>query len=88
MLTTNIELQVPISQGQLYGLLFFDAGNSWLHSGDIKPLSTLYKSAGIGFRIIVPAIGTIGFDFGYAFDKVDRQEKGWKAHFQVGTTFR
>ncbi len=88
MLTTNIELQVPISQGQLYGLLFFDAGNSWLHSGDIKPLSSLYKSAGIGFRIIVPAIGTIGFDFGYAFDKVDRQEKGWKAHFQVGTTSR
>jgi len=88
MLISNIELQVPISQGQLYGILFFDAGNSWLHSRNIKSFSTLYKSAGIGFRIVVPAIGTIGFDFGYAFDKVDGQDKGWKAHFQVGTTFR
>ncbi len=88
MLVSNIELQVPISQGQLYGILFFDAGNSWLHSNDIKPLSSLYKSAGIGFRIVVPAIGTIGFDFGYAFDKADGQDKGWKPHFQVGTTFR
>ena len=88
MLISNIELQVPISQGQLYGLLFFDAGNSWLHTRDIKPFTSLYKSVGIGFRIVVPAIGTIGFDFGYALDKAYDQNKGWKAHFQVGTTFR
>ncbi|MBU8932589.1 MAG: outer membrane protein assembly factor BamA [candidate division Zixibacteria bacterium] len=88
MLTTNIELQIPISQHQLYALLFFDAGNSWLNRSDIRPFRDVYRSVGLGFRIVVPAIGTIGFDFGYALDDVTGQDKGWKPHFQMGTTFR
>ncbi len=88
MLISNVEIQIPISERQLYGLLFFDAGNSWLNRRDIKPFSGLYKSVGFGFRIVVPAIGTIGFDFGYALDDIEGQAKGWKPHFQIGTTFR
>ncbi len=88
MLVTNLELQIPISERQLYALIFFDAGNSWLHRDDIKPFTDLYRGAGFGFRIVVPAIGTIGFDFGYAFDEVEGQDIGWKPHFQIGTTFR
>ncbi len=88
MFVTNLELQIPISQGQFYGLMFFDAGNSWLHREDIKLFSDLYKGVGIGFRIVVPAIGTIGFDFAYPLDDIEGEDKGWKPHFQVGTTFR
>lgn len=88
MFTTNIELQIPILQRQLYGLVFFDAGNSWLHKRDINLFDDLYKSVGFGFRIVVPAIGTIGFDFGYPLDDVEGEERGWKPHFQIGTTFR
>ncbi|NOY88969.1 MAG: outer membrane protein assembly factor BamA [FCB group bacterium] len=88
MLVSNIELQFPIVEHQIYTLLFFDAGNSWLHRKDIKPFTGLYKGVGAGFRIVVPGIGTIGFDFGYALDEIRGSKKGWKPHFQIGTTFR
>lgn len=88
MLVGNLELQIPVVEQQVYGLLFFDAGNSWLSRNSIKPLTGLYKGVGAGFRILVPGIGTIGFDFGYALDEYRDQGKGWKPHFQIGTTFR
>ncbi|MGD8922577.1 MAG: outer membrane protein assembly factor BamA [Candidatus Zixiibacteriota bacterium] len=92
MLITNIELQLPIIQQQLYVLGFFDAGNSFLHSSDIK-LDHLYKGVGIGFRLMIPGMGTLGFDFGYPLDDYippgsTKPERGWKPHFQIGTTFR
>ncbi|MFC1475262.1 outer membrane protein assembly factor BamA, partial [Candidatus Zixiibacteriota bacterium] len=92
MLVTNIELQFPIIKQQAYVLAFFDAGNSWLRAKDIAPWSDdkrfLYKSVGLGFRIVIPMMGTLGFDFGYALDELRGREPGWKTHFQMGTTFR
>jgi len=88
LLVTNLELQFPIASQQLYGLLFFDAGNSWLYKKSITGFGSLYKGIGIGFRIVVPGIGTIGFDFGYPLDKKDSQAQKLKPHFQIGTTFR
>lgn len=88
MLVSNLELQFPLVERQIYALAFFDAGNSWLHKGNIKPFSGLYKSYGFGFRIAVPGIGTLGFDFGYPLDKVVGQDQKWKPHFQIGTTFK
>jgi len=88
MFVTNIELQFPIVEQQIYGLIFFDAGNSWLNREDIKLFTDLYRGAGLGFRIVVPGIGTLGFDFGHAFDRVNGEYLGWKPHFQIGTTFR
>ena len=29
----------------------------------------MYKSAGVGARIFMPAFGMIGIDYGFAFDK-------------------
>jgi outer membrane protein insertion porin family len=87
MLVGNLELQIPVIENQLYGLLFFDAGNSWLHKNDIK-LRKVYRGVGLGFRLVVPGVGTIGFDFGYPLDERRGQSKGWHPHFQVGTTFR
>ncbi|MEA3296479.1 MAG: outer membrane protein assembly factor BamA [candidate division Zixibacteria bacterium] len=88
MLVTNLELQYPFSPGKIYGLAFFDAGNSWLHRRNIKPITGLYRGVGLGFRIMVPGLGTFGFDFGYALDDFEGEGKGWKPHFQYGTTFR
>jgi len=94
MLVGNLELQVPILKNQLYLLGFFDIGNSWLYRKDIR-FDDLYKGIGLGFRLVVPGIGTLGFDFGYALDEQINpyngevlQGKGWKPHFQIGTTFR
>ncbi len=86
MFVTNLELQFPIAEQQLYGLIFLDAGNSWLNREDI--MDKLYKGVGVGFRISVPGIGTIGFDFAYPLDTVRDQDKKWKPHFQIGTTFK
>ncbi|MEW5795369.1 MAG: outer membrane protein assembly factor BamA [Candidatus Zixiibacteriota bacterium] len=89
MLVGNAEIQLPIVENQIYGLLFLDAGNSWLHLDDMKPLTGLYKGAGLGFRIVVPGIGTIGFDFAKPFDDPpDGSGRGWKPHFQIGSTIR
>jgi outer membrane protein insertion porin family len=88
LLVTNLELQFPIASQQLYGLLFFDAGNSWLDRKNIKGFGSLYKGIGLGFRIVVPGIGTIGFDFGYPLDYKYGQTKKLRPHFQIGTTFR
>lgn len=87
MLVGNLELQIPIIENQLYGLLFLDAGNSWLHRNDMK-FNDVYRGIGLGFRLVVPGIGTIGFDFGYPLDKRRDQKEGWRPHFQIGTTFR
>ena len=87
MLVGNLELQVPLLKDQFYFLLFLDAGNSWLRKEDIR-LRDVYRGYGAGFRLIVPGIGTIGFDFGYPLDDRVGQSKGWKPHFQIGTTFR
>ncbi|MFH1374665.1 MAG: outer membrane protein assembly factor BamA [bacterium] len=88
MLVTNLELQIPVVPRQIYGLLFYDAGNSWLHRRDIKPITGLYQGIGFGFRIAIPGIGTLGFDFGYPLNVDDGQKRSLKPHFQVGTTFR
>jgi outer membrane protein insertion porin family len=88
MLVSNVELQIPIISNQIYSMLFFDMGNSWLSPREIKGIGCLYKSVGVGFRVVVPGIGTIGFDFGYPLVKKTGQDKKWKPHFQMGTTFR
>jgi outer membrane translocation and assembly module TamA len=49
----------------------------------------LYRGAGFGFRLIVPGIGTIGFDFAKPLDDPPYGGgRGWKPHFQIGTTIR
>ncbi len=94
MLVGNFELQLPLIENQLYALGFFDIGNSWLNRENVK-INDLYKGVGIGFRLMVPGVGTIGFDFGYPLDKryegIGKDRKAiqdWKIHFQIGTTFR
>lgn len=87
MLVGNLELQIPVIENQLYTLLFFDIGNSWLRRKDIK-LNDLYRGVGIGFRLVVPGVGTIGFDFGRPLDSRAGQSKGWHPHFQIGTTIK
>jgi len=86
MAVYNIELQFPVVSQQIYALLLADAGNSWLTPGDIRPFDpgSLYGSYGVGFRLVVPAVGIIGFDFARGISTADN---GWQPHFQIGTTF-
>jgi outer membrane protein insertion porin family len=77
------ELQFPIAD-PLHGLLFFEAGNTWNSTRDLD-LGDLRKSLGFGVRLEVPALGRVGFDLGYGFDREDGGQ--WETHFQLGNTF-
>ena len=77
------ELQFPIAD-PLHGLLFFEAGNTWNSTRDLD-LGDLRKSMGVGIRLEVPALGRVGFDLGYGFDREDGGQ--WETHFQLGNTF-
>ncbi|MFH2054743.1 MAG: outer membrane protein assembly factor BamA [bacterium] len=90
LLIYNLELQVPLVEQQIYGLLFADAGNAWLTGKAVRPFDLdrwdgLKKSLGVGFRLQVPGLGIIGFDFAYGYNNPDGA--GWKPHFQIGSTF-
>jgi len=83
MLIMTTEIHFPIAD-PLRGLLFFDVGNTWNSTLDLD-LGDLRKGAGFGFRMEVPALGRVGFDVGYGFDR--EEGASWQTHFQLGNTF-
>jgi len=76
----TMEQQFPIAH-PLHGLLFFDAGNVWDLRDEIHA-TALKVGAGIGFRMEIPLLGNIGFDYGYGFHRDDRPR--WVGHFMLG----
>jgi outer membrane protein insertion porin family len=76
----SVEQQFPIVV-PLRGVLFFDAGNTWDQWAEIQPFK-LKLSAGVGFRMEIPMLGNIGFDYGYGFNRDDGPR--WKGHFLLG----
>jgi len=75
----------------LHGVVFFDAGNTWDLGREVKPFD-LKLGLGVGFRMEIPLLGNIGFDYGYGFDHVefnsrtgDFTKRGqFKGHFLIG----
>jgi outer membrane protein insertion porin family len=67
---------------------FAEAGNVWTNFSASDPF-TLKRSAGIGARVQVPAVGLIGIDLGYGFDSniPFGPVSGWHTHFQFGRFF-
>ena len=83
MTTFTHEVLFPFSDA-VYGLAFFDAGNTWNSFGEADPFD-LRRGAGFGIRIEMPALGNLGFDYGYGYDKVGGG--AWEPHFTFGTMF-
>jgi outer membrane protein insertion porin family len=68
----GLELRYPITTGQtatIYTYLFAEGGNNWNNFYDFNPFR-IYKTAGFGARIFMPAFGLIGLSWGKAFDAV------------------
>ncbi len=79
----STELLYPLTEAvQL--LAFVDQGDSW-NSFTEADFTNLRKGAGFGVRVEVPMMGTIGFDYGYGFDRIDGPS--WEPHFNFGTFF-
>jgi outer membrane protein insertion porin family len=83
MLALTAEYKFPIVE-QIFGLFFFDAGNTWNSFREIRP-NELKRGVGAGIRFEIPMLGQIGFDFAYGLDR--EEGAGWQPHFQIGTEY-
>jgi outer membrane protein insertion porin family len=66
-----LEARYPVSlnpSATIFVLGFAEGGNNFSSLKEYSPFN-LYKSAGIGARIFMPAFGMIGIDYGFAMDK-------------------
>jgi len=90
IMRNGLELRYSLSQDPLpiFVLLFAEAGNVWEDITRTDPFD-LRRAVGFGTRLILPAVGLVGFDFGYGFDRkiVDGQDSKWQFHFQFGRGF-
>ncbi len=84
MLVLSAEYKFPIAENQIWGLFFFDAGNTWNSFRDVRP-NDLNRGAGLGIRFQIPMLGQLGFDFAYGLDR--EEGAGWQPHFQLGSLF-
>ncbi|MBK6875645.1 MAG: outer membrane protein assembly factor BamA [Ignavibacteria bacterium] len=86
----GMELRYSLSMDPLpiFILAFVEAGNVWSNIDKTDPFD-LRKSFGVGTRLMLPAVGIVGFDFAYGFDRkiVDGQDPKWLFHFQFGRGF-
>ncbi len=67
----TVELRYPISlnpSSTIFVLAFAQGGNAWRTARDFNPFD-LKRSVGLGARVFLPMFGTLGFDWGYGFDK-------------------
>ena len=84
----NAEILYPLTKAvQL--LTFLDMGDVW-NSFSEADMASLRKGAGFGLRVEVPMMGTIGFDYGYGFDRKGtdgRSNPNWEPHFNIGNFF-
>jgi len=88
----GMELRYPVTTGQsatIYAFLFTEAGNNWDNYRDFNPFN-LYKSAGVGARIFMPAFGLIGLNWAYGFDRLQyaTDKSGSQFHFTIGQQIR
>ncbi len=88
----GMELRYPVVTSQsatVYAFVFSEAGNNWNNYQKFNPFD-LYKSAGFGARIFMPAFGLIGLNWAYGFDKLENaaDKSGSQFHFTIGQQIR
>ena len=79
----NTEILYPLTKA-IQLLTFLDMGDVW-NSFSEADIANLRKGAGFGIRVEVPMMGTIGFDYGYGFDRIGGPR--WEPHFTIGSFF-
>lgn len=88
----GLELRYPVVTGQaatIYGFVFAEGGNNWNNYQEFNPFN-LYKAAGVGARIFMPAFGLIGLNWAYGFDQLPGAVgiSGSQFHFTIGQQLR
>ena len=79
----------PNPAATIYVLGFAEGGNNFADFNKYNPFD-LYKSAGIGARIFMPAFGLLGIDWGYGFDRLPGEigPHGGEFQFRIGQQLR
>lgn len=80
----TVELRYPLSlnpSSTIYALLFAQGGNAWRSLRDFNPFD-FKRSAGVGVRVFLPMFGTLGFDYGFGFDK-EPSDQGGLGRFNI-----
>ena len=86
MYYTNLELIFPLHKSLgVYGLGFFDAGNSIWRERDGMSI-WFYKSTGVGIRWYSP-MGLIRVEYGYGLDAAGHRMNPSQIGFTMGQTF-
>jgi outer membrane protein insertion porin family len=90
----GLEMRYPVTTGNtatIYGFVFTEAGNNWGNYEEFNPFK-MYRSAGMGARIFMPAFGLIGLNWAYGFDAVplgsNNGRSGAQFHFTIGQQIR
>jgi len=88
----TMELRYPVTTSAaatIYVLVFGEAGNNWGNYQAFNPF-VVYKSAGFGARLFMPAFGLIGLNWGYGFDTLPNalDPSGFQFHFTIGQQLR
>ena len=85
MAFTNVETIFPISKALgVFGVAFFDAGNTWSNYYDAS--FDLYRSIGAGLRWYSP-MGLIRVEYGYGLDAERHHLEPSQIGFSMGQTF-
>lgn len=69
----------------IYVHSFLEGGNSWASYKDYNPFN-IYRSAGLGVRIFMPAFGMLGVDYGWGLDGPDGMRQAFQ--FTIGQQIR
>ena len=92
MATISGEIRFPIVDQQFYMGTFFDMGNAWKSVADMD-ITDMYKGVGFGFRLMLPMIGLLGFDFAWGLDDPrsnfmsDSHKPNFNLHFIMNRGF-
>jgi outer membrane protein insertion porin family len=79
----TLEVRYPVvtnPAATIYGLAFVEAGNTWTNPRQINPFQN-YRSAGVGVRLFLAAMGMFGLDWGFGFDPVPGNPSANRSQF-------
>lgn len=86
----TMELRYPVIMqpaSQIFVLTFLEGGNCWSSINQFNPFD-IKRSVGLGVRVNLNIVGTLGLDWGYGLDRIEgRDMKRGQLHFVMGHTF-
>jgi outer membrane protein insertion porin family len=91
MATVSSQISFPVVDQTFYLAGFLDGGNNFQNFNELG--SDIYMGTGFGFRLMLPMVGLIGFDFAVPLNDVNalgfekEASRDWTSHFIMNSDF-